>query len=51
MFPHAARIGARKKIVRVAGKIADNNADRLALVEIRLREYWFKVQGVQEFKG
>jgi hypothetical protein len=38
MFSHAARVGAREKIVRVTGKIADNDPYGFALIEIRLRE-------------
>ncbi len=49
MFSHAARVSARKKIVGVAGQVADDDAHGLALVEVRLREYRFKVQRVQKF--
>ncbi len=38
MFSHAARIGAREKIVGIAGQIADDDAYGFALIEIRLRE-------------
>jgi hypothetical protein len=51
MLAHAARIGAREKIVGVAGQVADDDAHGLGLIKSRLREYQFKVQRVQKFKG
>src|SRR3970282_1594237 len=51
MFTEEARVGARPLIVIVAGLITDDDAYRLALVEISLREYPFKVQRVQKFKS
>src|SRR4030095_10859169 len=50
MFAHVTRVGSGKKIMGVAGQVADDDADRFALIKIRLRECLFKVQGVQEFK-
>jgi hypothetical protein len=51
MFSHAARVGAREKIVGIAGQIADNDPYGFALIEIRLRECLFKVQRVQKFNA
>ena len=45
-----ARIGARPLVVRVAGLVADDDADGFALIEGRLGRRPFKVQGVQKFK-
>jgi hypothetical protein len=51
MFAHVTRVGSGKKIMGVAGEIADDDADSFALIKIRLRECWFKVQRVQKFKA
>ncbi len=42
---------ARPLIVAAARRRTDNHFEGFALIDIRLREYSFKVQGVQKFKA
>ena len=49
IFAEIARVGARPLVVRVAGLIADDDADGFALIIGRLLgRRPFKVQGVQK---
>src|SRR5258708_8183504 len=51
MFADVLRHQARPLIVAAAWRRTDNDFNGFTLIEIRLREYPFKVQGGQEFKG
>jgi hypothetical protein len=49
MLAEKAYVSPRPQVMAVAGLVADDDADRFALVKIRLREYLFKVERVQKF--
>ena len=49
MFADILRHQARPQIVAAARRRTDNHFEGFALIDIRLREYAFKVQGVQKF--
>ena len=49
MLAEKAYVHPRPQVMAIAGLVADDDADCFTLVEIRLREYLFKVQRVQKF--